>query len=90
MTQIGYFRGHELVWVEDKWKYADDLSDLPSNGGKIRPCKKCGELFTLGEGEVDPCIGVLPDVDNACCGHGIDSQAYIRFNDGTVITDFEK
>jgi hypothetical protein len=80
MTVRGYFRGHLLIWTEDQeWLYADTLDPAPVNGGKVRPCKKCGALFPLGEGEVDPCLGILPEVDNACCGHGVCSQAYIRF-----------
>ena len=83
-----YFRGHPIIYVEGRWVYADDGSPLPATGGEIRPCKKCGALFPLGKGEVDPCLGVLPGVDNACCGHGISEQAYIRFTNGVVIKGF--
>jgi hypothetical protein len=27
----------------------------------------------------DPCVGYLPGVYNACCGHGEDDEAYITF-----------
>lgn len=39
----------------------------------------------------DPCLGQLPGVNYACCGHGGhgDTQGYISFTDGTVIR-FEK
>lgn len=33
----------------------------------IRACGYCGE--TCGNGP-DPCLGVLPGVISACCGHG--------------------
>lgn len=85
-----YFRGHPLIWVNNKWLYEDNLEPIPANGGKIRPCIKCGKVFTLGKGEADPCLGILPGVDNACCGHGVFSEAYIRFRNGTVIRGFEK
>jgi len=88
MTAKAYFRGHPLIWKDDRWLYADDSSEIPANGGEIRPCIKCGALFSLGEGEVDPCLGILPGVDNACCGHGVRSEAYIRFRNGLVIKDF--
>lgn len=87
MTSIGYFRGHQLIWQNNKWIYADTLEDIPANGGEIRPCAKCGSLFSIGE--VDSCMGILPDCNNACCGHGIDSQAYIRFNNGMIFTNFK-
>lgn len=89
MAARSYFRGHAIIWKNNKWAYEDDGSDIPANGGEIRPCKKCGKLFPLGEGEVDPCLGVLPGVDNACCGHGIRENSYIRFTNGVVIKGFE-
>jgi len=83
-------RGHKLIWAGTKWVYEDDGSDIPANGGEVRPCIKCGKLFTLGEGEVDPCLGILPGVDNACCGHGTHSRSYIRFTNGVVIENFDE
>lgn len=88
MTARGHFRGNPIVWTDNRWVYADNGEEIPSNGGKIRPCAKCGALFTLGEGEVDPCLGILPGVDNACCGHGIRSEAYVRFTNGVVLKKF--
>lgn len=92
MEARSHFRGWPIVWVGSKkdgyWTYKDTGERLPATGGKIRPCKKCGELFTLGEGEVDPCLGVLPGVNNACCGHGIRDSSYIRFSNGKVVEGF--
>jgi hypothetical protein len=88
MASKGYFRGHPLVWINNKRVYKDNGKEIPANGGEIRPCAKCGALFPLGEGEVDPCLGVLPGVDNACCGHGIRSEAYVRFTNGVVLKEF--
>ncbi len=70
------------------WAYENTGERLPATGGKVRPCKKCGKLFPLGEGEVDPCLGVLPGVDNACCGHGIRESSYIRFTNGMAVEGF--
>ena len=87
-----FFRGHPIIWLGKKktghWVYEDNHEPLPANGGQIRPCEKCGKLFTLGKGEVDPCLGVLPGVDNACCGHGIREESYIRFTNGVVVKEF--
>ena len=86
MASRGYFRGHPIVWVKDRWLYADNYEPLPSHGGKTRPCVKCGKLFSLEEG--DPCLGILPGVNNACCGHGVRSESYIRFTNGVVLKEF--
>lgn len=49
-----------------------------SEGGK---CNRCGRKRTK-EGH-DPCLGTLPGVANACCGHG--AEGYINFENGVVI-----
>ena len=77
-------RGHLIKDTEDGWVYAD-------NGGSIeelRPCKSCGAIFVKDNYGVDPCLGVLPGVRNACCGHGNPSDAYIQFTNGTIIRGF--
>ena len=48
----------------------------------IRECTKCGKLPTK-EGH-DACLGTLPGVVDACCGHGI-KEAYIIFENGVTI-----
>lgn len=75
-----------MIWVGSRWVYADNRTDALSYSGEIRPCKKCGAVFPLDE--VDPCLGVLPGVDAACCGHGVRSESYVCFENGTVLKDF--
>ena len=87
--QRSFFRGHSIVWENDQWVYEDTRQPLPATGGIVRPCAKCGKETTLGEGEVDPCLGVLPGVDNACCGHGRREDAFIRFQNGVYVEGFE-
>jgi hypothetical protein len=72
------------MWVyEDTWRRS-------GFGHEVRPCKKCGQLFEGSNiGEADPCLGDLPGVDNACCGHGVREQSYIRFTSGVVVKGFE-
>ena len=82
-----YLRGHELIMKDGKWVYADDLSDIPANGGKLRPCKQCGRSHELTD--ADPCLGVLPGVKQACCGHGKQNQSYIIFKNGVIIEEFK-
>lgn len=101
MVAKGFFRGHPIVWlnnrwvyendhiklpINNRWVYEDNHTELPINVGQIRPCKKCGALFPLNT--CDPCLGRLPGVNAACCGHGVQSQAYIRFTNGVVIGNF--
>jgi hypothetical protein len=54
---------------------------LDSSNHKI-PCAKCGKLPTK-EGH-DACLGTLPGVIDACCGHGV-REAYIIFENGVTI-----
>lgn len=46
-------------------------------------CTKCGEPHK--HNEADPCLGMLPGVMNACCGHGKIGSAYLQFLDGQCI-----
>lgn len=84
------FRGHPVTCSDGKtWVYDDDGNQAGFNG-KVRPCMKCGKLFEGSNvGDPDPCLGNLPGVDNACCGHGVREKSYIRFTNGTVITGFK-
>ncbi len=72
-TTTSFIRGHKIIWSSKlkKWKYADTKeiyvpTPFDSND---RPCIKCGEMPTP-EGH-DACLGVLPGVKFACCGHGV-------------------
>lgn len=89
MTVKSYFRGHEVYFSNNSWYYTDDDS-LAGFDGEVRPCKKCGRVFQGSNiGDPDPCIGDLPGVDNACCGHGIKENSYIRFTNGIVVKNFD-
>jgi hypothetical protein len=48
---------------------------LTSNG-KSLPCRVCKEIVVLGQ--PDPCLGILPGVAHACCGHGVTRAAYVN------------
>ncbi len=63
----------------------------------LGPCHSCGMMpHLLEDGEVgpykdlDPCLGLVPGVIQACCGHGTMSQAYALISDcdppGTFIS----
>jgi hypothetical protein len=63
-----FSRGHLIYFKDNQWYYVDN-NNMVSNE---RPCKKCGEMPTK-EG-YDACLGFIPDVVSACCGHGIEGQ----------------
>ena len=81
MTARSKHRGHPMYFDEaaDLWRYADDGSAVQDHW-KTRPCGCCDVGFT--EDGHDPCIAGLPGVSNACCGHGVDSEAYVQFENG--------
>lgn len=51
-------------------------------------CRKCRRGYDAGR-EPDPCIGELPGVLEACCGHGKPRQAYVTFENGIVLRGFD-
>ena len=66
-------------------KDSNDLQPIENHLGISKhklPCVKCGKLPTK-EG-YDPCLGTLPGVIDACCGHGV-KEAYIIFGNGVTI-----
>lgn len=80
MTAKGFLRGHEIYWDGEQYRYVD--SDSPTVGNR-RACGYCG-LPDTPEGH-DPCIGELPGVMNACCGHGRTCEAYIQYRGGDCV-----
>lgn len=59
-----------------------------------RKCVACGVLQPKEYGVPDPCLGTLPGVLAACCGHGTEGQCYIMYDrvgeDGYVIVRGEE
>jgi hypothetical protein len=84
----GYRRGHLLHrFADEQWRWADTgrfAGRVTSRTGD-RPCISCG-LAATPEG-YDGCLGRLPGVTNACCGHGGVVQPYVAYEDGTVQRD---
>ena len=88
MTALSAIRGHEVKRVGNEWRYTD-TGERAGFGYSVRPCKRCGRDFEGSNvGDADPCLGELPGVDNACCGHGDPSMSYIRFTNGVVVKGF--
>jgi len=87
-----YFRGWLIIWKDGEndsdgyWFYEDTGEKVSHKKDKIRPCRKCNKKF--GINKPDQCLGKLPGVKFACCGHGVKEQAYIRFTNGVEVEDF--
>lgn len=80
--QRSNFRGHKIVWRNERWVYEDTGEPVPEKW-KERPCGHCNREQTE-EGH-DGCLGTLPGIMNACCGHGIKREAYVQFLDGATV-----
>ena len=83
-----YSMGHPIV-MDDLLAtayYLDTGEQVPGDPCMKRPCAHCGKSCSLGS-DVDPCLGKLPGVKNACCGHGV-REGYIQF-DNDVLIRFE-
>ena len=76
--------GNMITW--NAKKRTDWFSDDGLIGNDIytatRRCPACLKPRTI-EGH-DPCLGTLPGVKFACCGHGV-HRGYISFTNGVII-----
>ena len=75
MSGTSYLRGHPIFFKDSEWFYAG--SNTPTIGNE-RDCGHCGSENSE-EGH-DGCLGKLPGVMNACCGHGVTDEAYVQFS----------
>ena len=75
-----YLRGHKIEQLNGVWVYTDTKQPTAHNE---RDCGFCGMKNTK-EGH-DGCLGSLPGLMNACCGHGKINFAYVQFMDGRTI-----
>lgn len=81
MSKRSQFRGHAIELDEPggRWVYCD-TGEPTVDTWRERGCGHCGQHNTP-EGH-DACLGELPGVLNACCGHGEQSVAYVQFEGG--------
>ncbi|MDD5551195.1 MAG: hypothetical protein PHS34_08050 [Candidatus Omnitrophica bacterium] len=72
MSVWAYSRGHKIEYdlLKCRWIYSDNKEIFDDS----RPCVKCGKYPTK-EG-YDACLGFIPNIKNACCGHGVE-KGYI-------------
>ena len=81
--KTSHTRGHDIEYIDDKWYFCDSRDPVDENYTGM-PCGHCGKHDTA-DGH-DGCLGTLPGLMNACCGHGKLGEAYIQFLDGTIIS----
>lgn len=79
------WRGHPIEYRGGAWYYID--TDELVSGNPKRACRHC-QKPNREDGD-DPCLGHLPGVSNACCGHGEPIEAYIQFNNGVTVRGFD-
>ena len=75
MSARSKWRGHDIECDKDGlWRYSDTGQPVPDD-----PNRACGHcvLPATPEGH-DGCLGTMPGVANACCGHGIARDAYVQ------------
>ena len=74
-------RGHDIEKIDGVWCYSDNKAQTHTEW-RIRPCGHCNQHNTP-EGH-DGCLGTVPGVMNACCGHGVTAEAYVMFDNGEI------
>lgn len=81
MTASSHCRGNPVCYnfTTNKWEYGDGVAfeDEPD-----RPCIRCGKKPTK-EGH-DACLGHIPGVKSACCGHGVSEPILMKEEDETL------
>lgn len=91
MGRRSHFRGHPIICLSEteendgieQWVYEDTKTPVEGNP---RSCGHCGRDDTI-DGH-DGCLGILPGVKNACCGHGTQKESYIQFTNGVSVKGF--
>lgn len=75
-----YDFGSKIIKENGKYVWAD--TKKPFSTENKRKCPNCNSHKTK-EGH-DPCLGTLPGVKFACCGHGVE-EGYIFFENNMII-----
>ena len=86
MAATSTWRGHDVEYRNDGWYYSD--TGRPVADDPNRTCGHCN--LPNRDDECDPCLGKLPGVANACCGHGVPGDSYIQFDSGLTVRGFSK
>ena len=71
--------------VGNHWEFEDIRMRVDKE--PMRTCGRC-LMPSLPGCDYDPCLGLLPGVLNACCGHGRREESYIQFGNGLLVQGF--
>lgn len=82
MTARSKMNGHDIEYVSGDWVYSDTKESTMTQHG-TRSCSHCKQYCTP-EGH-DACLGTLPGVTNACCGHGILEDTFVQICGGEFV-----
>lgn len=87
MMEHHWYRGHEIVKASATapGRYTDNGRLVPEDLN--RDCGYCGKPQTP-EGH-DGCLSTLPGLMNACCGHGVEAEAYVQYLNGESVSGRE-
>lgn len=69
---LGFSRGRNIIYLNNRWVWADTKELVKIE----RSCIRCGRMPTK-EG-YDACLGYIPGVISACCGHGVEKKYIIK------------
>lgn len=78
---MSMYRGHPTKAVNGIWYFVDTNTRVKDD--KRRACGRCGQAPTAEDH--DACLGTLPFVRNACCGHGSKKAVYIQWHSGKCV-----
>lgn len=70
MSVNAYKRGWPLVYRDGRWVYEDTGEPIDEE----RPCRRCNKMPT--EDSHDACLGTIPGLVSACCGHGVQTPYF--------------
>lgn len=88
-TRLALLRGWPVHWDEALGEQVfSDTGEPTEKTWALRPCGVCGLQGNSNYGDPDPCLGQLPGVTSACCGHGDRERAHVRFQGGVVLRGF--
>jgi len=79
----GFVGGHLAHIDQSSQRCWGDTPNAPI--AEIRPCPKCNVV--VPHDGPDPCLGLLPGVLFACCGHGIHFGAVILSDSSRHVAD---
>lgn len=86
MPSRSHLKGYPIVFDNAQWKWLWEDTGVPIDDAP-RVCRRCGRSPTA-EGH-DACLGTLPRVKKACCGHGVPGHSYVWFTNGTQVRNFD-